>query len=214
MYLYIILIITNMKPFIIGLCGASCSGKSTVVEMIKKEINDITAFSMDNFYRGLEDNECIDSYNFDEPEALDIELFIDCISRLKKGENVHIPTYDFKSHKRQKETILIKPTKIIIIEGILIFSIEKILNLYDMKVFIHAKKSTVMFRRLERDIVERGRDFHSIKLQYINQVEPSYYKYIKPTKKYCDIVIPNEDNNEFIGVKFLCDNIKYKLLSK
>ena len=203
-----------MKPFIIGISGSSGSGKTHVCQMIKKNINKpIITISMDNFYKRLNEDEKqnVESYNFDEPEALDIQLFIDCIKKLKQGEKTEIPTYDFKTHTRTKEKILIEPSKIIIIEGILIFCVEEVRKLFDIKVFIDAEISTIIFRRLERDLMERGRDFYSVKTQYKNYVQPSYEKYIKPIKKTCDLVIPNEDDTDFIGIQTLCEIINCKL---
>lgn len=193
--------------------GSSCSGKTSVTEILKKSIDNIVSISMDNFYKGLNDEEKKnpDLYNFDEPNALDIDLFIDCITNLKNGESTYIPVYDFKTHSRTNERLLINPSNIIVIEGILIFSTDKLRDLFDMKVYIDATTSTVIFRRLERDLMERGRDFRSVKNQYKNFVDPSYNKYIKPMKKFCDLVIPNEDDTEFIGIKMLCDTIKYKM---
>lgn len=201
------------KPYIIGITGSSGSGKTYVSKMIKNTIkNPIVIISMDNFYKGLNDveKENVEEYNFDDLNALDLELFIECINKLKQGLEVEIPTYDFKTHKRGKEKILIKPLNVIIIEGILIFNNNELRNLFDFKVYIDAKISTVIFRRLERDLLERERDFKSIKTQYIKFVQPSYEKYIKPIKKFCDLVIPNEDDTNFIGIKMLCDIINHK----
>lgn len=203
----------SMYPYIIGINGQTSSGKTRVTEMIKNSIEGITSLSMDNFYKGLNEVEKnnIENYNFDEPDALDLDLFMDCIKRLKNGEDVEIPVYDFKTHSRTDEKMLVKPSKIIIAEGILIFCTEELRKIFDMKVYIDASISTVIFRRLERDLVERGRDFKSVKTQYKKFVDPAYEKYIRPMKKICDIVIPNEDDNEFIGVKMLCEIIKCKM---
>lgn len=204
-----------MKPFLIGISGSSGSGKTYVSDMIKKNIlESVVSISMDNFYKGLNESEKenVEDYNFDAPTALDLDLFIECIKKLKQGECTEIPTYDFKTHKRGKEKISIEPRKIIIVEGILIFCNDELRKLFDFKVFIDAEVSTVIFRRLERDLLERGRDFNSVKKQYKKFVQPSYEKYIKPIKKLCDLVIPNEDDTDFIGVQMLCDIIKSKSL--
>lgn len=202
-----------MIPYIIGISGSSGSGKTHVTNMVKDFGESIVSISMDNFYKGLNELEKknVEDYNFDEPAALDIDLFIECIQKLRLGESTEIPTYDFKTHTRTKKKILIQPTKIMIVEGILIFCEERLRKLFDIKVFIDAEISTVIFRRLERDLLERGRDFNSIKNQYKKYVQPSYKKYIKPIKKICDLVIPNEDGTDFIGVQMLREIVNNKL---
>lgn len=200
-------------PILILLCGASASGKSLVASKIGKYMNDITSISMDNFYRGLDDNEKknVDEYNFDDPNAIDMELFADCIHKLKMGLSVDIPVYDFKTHSRTIEIIPVKPTKIIIVEGIFSFYDKSIRDMADIKVYIDASAETRLFRRIKRDIGERGRDIDSVEIQYKKFVVPAYEKYIEPYKFHADIIIPNNDNNKFIGIDLLCDLMKYKL---
>lgn len=200
-------------PILILLCGASASGKSLVADKIGKYMDDITSISMDNFYRGLDENEKknVDEYNFDDPNAIDIELFINCVYKLKNGISVNIPVYDFITHSRTNETILVKPTKFIIVEGIFAFYDKFIRDMADIKVYIDASAETRLFRRIKRDINERGRDIESVETQYKKFVIPAYEKYIEPYKIYADIIIPNNDNNKFIGINLLCDLMKYKL---
>lgn len=200
-----------IPTLVIGISGSSASGKSFVTKMIGEKFGEsIVSISMDNFYKGLNENENVTEYNFDEPSALDMEMFTKCINDIKLGKNILIPIYDIAEHKRTGYTE-IQPKKIVIVEGIFIFTTEELRKLFDIKVFIDANISTVIFRRLERDMVERGRDLVSIKNQYNKFVYPSYKKYIKPMKKLCDLVIPNEDNSNFIGIQMLFEVINSKL---
>lgn len=195
------------------LCGASASGKSLVAEKIGSQMDNITNISMDNFYRGLSeaDRKNIDEYNFDDPSAIDMDLFIDCICKLKNGMQVDIPVYDFKTHSRTDKKISINPTKIIIVEGIFAFYDNFLRETADIKVYIDATPETRLFRRIKRDVCERGRDIDSVEVQYKKFVLPAYEKYIQTYKIHADIVIPNNDNNKFIGINLLCDLLKYKL---
>ena len=210
-------------PIITGICGGSASGKSLLTRLIKENIgNDIvTIISQDNFYKGLPDNINPESYNFDHPDAIDFNSLIDCIKKLKEGKEVDIPIYDFKIHQRIEKSIKVKPSPIVIIEGILIFCNNSLFNLFDYKVFIDANSETRIFRRIERDMGERGRDIGFIKTQYNKFVGPSYKEFIKPFKKKSDLIIFN--NNEvdlkgsiekeqvFVGIKTCCEHLKNKL---
>ena len=167
-------------PIIVLLSGASASGKSLVAKKIDEGIHNVTVLSMDNFYKGLNEQEKKnpDEYNFDEPSALDYELFIDCVKKLKSSQPVEIPTYDFKTHSRNNDKINIEPTSVIVVEGILVLCNEELRKLADYKVFIDASPETRLFRRIQRDVEERGRCIDSVKKQYKKFVIPSYDTYI------------------------------------
>ena len=203
----------QVMSILVLLCGASASGKSIVAEKIGNRMKDITSISMDNFYRGLtsEEKENVEEYNFDDPNAIDMDLFVDCIQKLKSGNKVNIPIYDFRTHSRTNDTIQINPSKIIIVEGIFSLYNEFLRGMADIKVYIDATPETRLFRRINRDVSDRGRDINSVEIQYKKFVLPAYEKYIQPYKIHADLVIPNNDNNKFIGTNLLCDLLEYKL---
>jgi uridine kinase len=199
---------------LIAVVGGSCSGKSTVADKLFNTFNNIsTMISMDNFYRtpNEEEKQNIKNYNFDLPTAFDNEHFYQCLLKIKNGESVNIPIYDFKTHSRLNETITVNYNKIIIVEGIFVLEEKRVRDLFDFKVFIDATPEYRLSRRIERDIKERGRQIDGVIQQYNIFVQPSYEKYIRPIQKYCDLIIPNNDHNNFIGVDILTYAIKHKL---
>lgn len=205
----------QLNPYLIGICGGSASGKTTVIKLMKEKMMDeITIISLDNFYKGLTDQEInnVENYNFDSPDAFDWDTFYNCIINLKKGDNVQIPIYDFKTHSRVKDIYQqIVAKKVIVIEGIMIFEHDYIRKLFDFLVFVDADNDTRLERRIMRDINERGRDLESIFKQYKKFVKPMFNKYILPVKKYVDIIVINEDGNNFKNVDAICDHLTLKL---
>lgn len=205
-----------MSLLLIGVSGGSGSGKTMVSKLIAKDIDDICILSSDNFYKTIDPNLDINLVNFDDPAAIDIDLFYDCILSLKMGKETRIPIYDFILHKRKEEQLVIKPHKILIVEGIFIFSIDKIFELFDLRIFVDTSPELRLSRRITRDLVERSRTIESIIDQYNTYVVPSYTKFILPTRRKCDLIIPNDvhiGENEFIGVSLINSVIKNKLKS-
>ena len=134
--------------------------------------------------------------NFDSPDALETELLIESLLQLKQGKKVHIPVYDYHNHIRLKETLLIKQSKVIIVEGILIFSVKKLRELFDLKIFIDVDCDIRFIRRLKRDIVHRGRSLNSVEKQYTKSVKLMHKKYVEKTKYYADLVFFDSLNKE------------------
>jgi len=207
----------NKQLLMIGVTGGSSSGKTKICSIINDTIKDVSMISMDNYYKGLKEEEKnnADEYNFDVPHAFDEDRLYKDIIELKNGNTVDIPIYDFVSHTRVKDqTIKIVPKKVVIFEGILILDSKRIRDLFDIKIFIDASPETRITRRIKRDLKERCRTIDSVEAQYEKFVAPSYKKYILPTKKYADIIIPNNTGNDFIGVKILCDAILNRIRDK
>ena len=204
-----------INSVIIGLGGCSGSGKTTVSRIIQSS-SEVTIISLDNFYKGLLDEDKLhpELYNFDEPGAIDFEYCINCLKELKMGNSVSIPVYDFKTHSRLEDQMLtIVPNKIIILEGILIYANDDLRKLFDVKIYVEATEATCIFRRLERDIRDRGRTLDFVRGQYKMFVEPAFHLYIEPYKKQVDLIIYNNDHNNFIGVKILSKYINNILLT-
>ena len=200
-----------MKPIIIAIAGWSASGKSSVVKEIVDNFQsvDITVICHDDYYKdqthlSMEDRT---KTNYDHPSSLDNELFVSHLKDLINGQSIEKPEYDFVVHNRKKETTKVSPTKVIIIEGILVLEEKKIRDCADVKIFVKCDEDIRFIRRLKRDIEDRGRSMESVISQYLATVKPMFNKYINPSSRYADIIIPN-DNKHDVAVDFLIAKIK------
>jgi uridine kinase len=203
-------------PVIIGLAGGTGSGKSTITDAIRSEVkNNITLIPQDSYYKnfGLLPIEKRNKINYDHPDSFDNELLMEHLKLLKKKIPIQKPIYDFKTHSRIDKTTLIKPSKIIIVEGILIFENEQLRKLMDIKIFVDTDADIRILRRIDRDIKERGRSLESIVLQYRNTVQPMHIEFVEPSKRYADIIIPEGGSNK-IGINMIVTKIKNILEGK
>ena len=197
-------------PVIIGLAGGTGSGKSTITDAIRSEVkNQITLIPQDSYYKnfGLLPIEKRNKINYDHPESFDNALLMEHLKLLKKNIPIQKPIYDFKTHSRIDKTTLIKPSKIIIVEGILIFENEQLRDLMDIKIFVDTDADIRILRRIERDIKERGRNLESIIIQYRNTVQPMHIEFVEPSKRYADIIIPEGGANK-IGINMIVTKIR------
>ncbi|MFO3666096.1 uridine kinase [Anaerococcus sp. ENR0831] len=198
---------TDIK--IIAVAGGSASGKSSIVRHIDEYFkDDLIVIGHDNYYKAHDDISFEDraKLNYDYPGAFDNDLFYEHLLKLQKGQSIEMPTYDYTIHTRSDKTITINPTKIILIEGILVLENKKIRNITDTKVFIDADSDVRLQRRILRDTKERGRSLDSVLEQFIKQVKPMHEKYVEPTKKYADIIIPRGAKNTK-GIEILLRHI-------
>lgn len=188
-----------MKPLIIGVAGGSGSGKTTVVEHIVKHLNpdDVLLVQHDAYYRDLSHLEFEEriKLNFDHPSSLETELMIRHIEALTNGYAVEVPEYDFEAHTRKETTHTATPKKIILIDGILILTDPGLRDLMDVKVFVDTDDDIRLLRRLNRDILSRGRSVESVLEQYENFVRPMHLEFVAPSKEYADIIIPKGGHN-------------------
>lgn len=185
---------------IIGIAGGTGSGKTTVVNKIISRLKegDVAVLSQDAYYH---DNSHLpieqrQEINFDHPDSIEFELLIDSIKKLKKGESVHQPIYSYLTCTRFKETVLVRPHKVIIVEGILCLQPEKLRKLMDIKIFVDCEADVRLSRVIMRDIIERGRDVIKVLQRYEDTVRPSHLQFIEPTKRYADIIVPEGGQNE------------------
>lgn len=184
---------------IIGIAGGTGSGKTTVVQQILNQLpqGEIGVISQDSYYKATDDlsyNERT-KINFDHPRAIDFDLLVAHLNQLKNGKIINQPVYSFVTHNRTKNTIKTHPTKVLIIEGILIFNNKKLRDLCDIKIFVHADADERLIRRLKRDIQERGRDLNEVLDRYQDTLKPMHNQFIEPTKNFADIIIPNNHYN-------------------
>jgi uridine kinase len=200
--------------FVIGIAGGTGSGKSTVVRKITGSLPSslVAVIPQDSYYL---DNQHIplkerQEINFDHPSSLEFVLLVDHITRLKKGETVLQPIYSYLTCTRSAETITVHPKKVIIIEGILIFTHEPLRKLMDLKVFVDADADDRLSRVVFRDINERGRTVDAVLERYQHTVKPMHLQFIEPTKRYADIIIPQGGDNE-VAISALKSIIEQKI---
>lgn len=189
-----------MNPLLIGVAGGSGSGKTTVVQHIINAVgeDDILLVQHDSYYRDLKhlSFEERTEQNFDHPSSLETELMIRHLKALKEGYQVEIPIYDFSKHTRKEETRLAEPKKIILIDGILIFTEKELREQMDIKLYVDTDDDIRLLRRIQRDIVERDRKLENVLTQYQKHVRPMHLEFVEPTKRYADIIIPHGGENK------------------
>ena len=202
---------------IVGIAGGTGSGKTTVVRKVEEALNqsDVVVLPQDAYYR---DNSHLplaerQKINFDHPDAIEFSLLADHIEALCRGEAVEMPQYSYITCLRSDETVHIEPASVIIIEGILILSDERLRGLMHIKAFVDADPDDRLVRVIERDIAERGRDISHVLDRYYETVKPSHLQFIEPSKRYADIIIPGGGENE-VAINMLVDTMERYLLKK
>ncbi|XP_019724082.1 uridine-cytidine kinase-like 1 isoform X8 [Hippocampus comes] len=206
----------SKEAFVIGLCGGSASGKTTVARKIIEALDVpwVVLLSMDSFYKVLsleqQTRAASNDYNFDHPDAFDFDLLTHTLRKLKQGKSVKIPVYDFTTHGRQKEWKTVYGASVIIFEGIMAFVDKELLQLLDMKIFVDTDSDIRLVRRLRRDITERGRDIEGVIKQYNKFVKPSFEQYIEPTMRLADIVVPRGGGN-MVAIDLIVQHVHSQL---
>jgi uridine kinase len=199
---------------IIGISGGTGSGKTTVANRILETVraSEVVFIQQDSYYRNLKDlpRDYRQLANFDHPDALDNDLLVHHIRRLKAGEPIELPLYDFKTHNRLNETRAVEPKPIVIVEGILIFVDPRLLEQLDIKVFVDTPDDIRFIRRLRRDIAERGRTVESVIEQYLATVRPMHIQFIEPSKRNADVIIP-EGGHNLVSIDLISGKIRERL---
>lgn len=204
------------KVIVIGIAGGTGSGKSTLIQRIKEEFADkITMLSHDFYYKAHDEmtyeERC--QLNYDHPDAIETALMIQHVKDLKEWKKIDRPVYDFTVHNRKAdETVTVMPSKVVIVEGILIFENKELLDLFDIKVYVDTDADVRILRRILRDVQERGRTLDSVVSQYLTTVKPMHEQFVEPSKKYADIIIPEGGFNT-VALEMLNQRI-YALLSE
>ena len=200
---------------IVGIAGGTGSGKTTVVRKIMEVFpnDEVIVIPQDSYYKdnsdiSLEERQ---KMNFDHPDSVEFSLLIDHLKQLKKGNPVEMPIYSYLTCLRSKETSTIKPTRVVLIEGILILTDIGLRNMMDIKVFVDADADDRLGRVINRDIIERGRSVHKVLERYHDTVKPSHLQFIEPSKRYADIIIPGGGENQ-VAIEVLISIIEKHLL--
>ena len=186
------------KILVIGIAGGTGSGKTTLMKRIVEQFGDVvTVLSHDNYYRRLDHLPLEErrKVNYDEPQALETELMSLHLEKLRQGQAIDCPVYDFAQHNRSDETTHIEPRQVIIVEGILIFENQQLRDLMDIRIFVDTDADIRLCRRIKRDVNKRGRSMESVIEQYQTTVKPMHEKYVEPSKRYAHIVVPEGGKN-------------------
>jgi uridine kinase len=203
-----------VKPLIIGIAGGTGSGKTTVARKIAKALpNASVAFlDMDGYYRDfshlpMEERRKI---NWDHPETFDRDLFVSHLEQLARGEPVDKPVYDFTQHVRSSRTERITAADVVVVDGILLFTDERIRDLFDVKVFVDADPDIRLVRRIQRDMSERDRPLEELLQQYLTTVRPMHLQFVEPGKRYADIIVPRGGQNA-VAIEMILTTIQRRL---
>ncbi len=196
---------------IIGICGGTGSGKTTITSRIIETLSEknVIVLEQDNYYKGFPELPFAErvKVNFDHPDSMDTPLLAEHVQRLREGQSIERPTYDFANFRRVDETVRIEPRSAIIIEGILIFENKVLRDLMDIKIFVDTDADLRFIRRLERDIRERGRTMEMVVQQYMATVRPMHMEFVEPSKRYADVIIPEGGHNE-VGIDLVIQKIR------
>lgn len=202
-----------MIPYVIGIAGGTASGKTSFVRELKEIFGEsLTVLSFDDYYKDLSNltYQQRTKINFDHPDAFDLDLLAEHLTTLKLGQSVVKPVYDFTQHNRKKDWESLEPSKIIVVDGLFTLAIENIACQCDLKLYMDVSSDLRFIRRLERDIVERGRSLTSVKEQYLTTVRPMHELFVEPSKRKADLVVLN-DVDYHVGLDVIVSKIWSKL---
>lgn len=191
------------RPFVVGIAGGTGAGKTTVAELISNAVGEsVTRLPMDDYYEDLShlDVEERAAVNYDHPDAFEWSLLADHLERLIAGETVETPMYDFEIHNRREETRTVEPTPVIVLEGIFALYDESITEQMDLCLYVETDPDVRILRRIERDVIERGRDLAGVIDRYRSTVKPMHEQFVEPTKKRADLIIPEGANSVAINL--------------
>ncbi len=204
---------TSRRPLIIGVIGGSGSGKTTVARAVQASLGlDASFVDMDAYYRDQSHMPFEERLrvNYDHPAAFDLDLMVEQLTALSRGESVEKPTYDFAEHTRAERKERIEPRGAIVVDGILLLVEARIRALLDIKVFVDVDDDVRFIRRLQRDVQERGRSVEDVIRQYLSTVRPMHLEFVEPSKRYADIIIPEGGHNR-VGVEMLLARVELEV---
>ena len=202
-----------MKPLIIGIAGGTGSGKTTLVDRLREQFGqDISVLTHDSYYAAhhdlsLEERQTL---NYDHPASFDTDQMIQDLEDLRQGKTIHCPVYDYTIHDRTDETLTVQPTKVILVEGILIFENKALRDLMDIKIFVDTDADVRILRRILRDVKDRGRSLDSVVEQYLTTVKPMHEQFVEPSKRYADVIVP-EGGENLVAIMMIIQRIAYHI---
>ena len=198
----------------IGICGGTGSGKTTIARSIVEAVGceRVVLVEQDSYYRNLADMPLDERHqaNFDHPDSIDSDMLVNHLMRLKQGLTVEMPLYDFVTHTRSDRIEIIEPKPVVIVEGILIFSEPRVLDLLDVRVFVDTPDDVRLMRRLRRDITERGRTFERTLEQYERTIRPMHFEFVVPSKRHADLIIPEGGENR-VAIDAIISRVEHLL---
>ncbi len=201
------------EPLVIGIAGGTGSGKTTITRKLMQRFGaDVAVIYHDNFYKAHHDMSYEERthLNYDHPDAYDTDMLITALRELKKGRAVRCPVYDFSIHDRTDKTVTIRPARVILVEGILIFESRELCDEMDIKVFVDTDADVRILRRIIRDVRDRGRSLESVVSQYLTTVKPMHERYVEPSKHHADIIIP-EGGHNMVALDLLIERVRAHL---
>ena len=204
------------KVMVIGIAGGTGSGKTTITRKLMQRFgHEVSVIYHDTYYKAHHNMPYEEraKLNYDQPDAFDTDQLIEAVRALKKGRQVVCPVYDYSIHDRSEKTVTVKPARVVIVEGILIFENKELCDLMDIKVFVDADADVRILRRIVRDVRDRGRSLESVVSQYLNTVKPMHEKYVEPSKRNADIIVPEGGHNK-VALELLMERVRAHLEGK
>ncbi len=201
---------------VIGIAGGTGSGKTTITRKLMQRFGaDVSVIYHDNYYKAHHNMPYEEraKLNYDQPDAFDTDQLIEAVRALKKGRSVICPVYDYSIHDRSEKTVTVQPARVVIVEGILIFENKELCSLLDIKVFVDADADVRILRRIVRDVRDRGRSLESVVSQYLSTVKPMHEKYVEPSKRNADIIVPEGGHNK-VALELLMQRVQAHLEGK
>lgn len=195
---------------VIGIAGGTGSGKTTITRKIMQHFGgDVSVVYHDNYYKAhhnMSYNERT-KLNYDHPDAFDTDLLIADLKKLRRGETIQCPVYDYTAQYRSSKTVTVKPAKVIVVEGILIFQSEELCKLMDIKIYVDTDADVRILRRIVRDVRDRGRSLESVVNQYLTTVKPMHEQFVEPSKRKADIIIPEGGHNQ-VALEMVLERVR------
>ena len=204
------------KVMVIGIAGGTGSGKTTITRKLMQRFGaDVSVIYHDNYYKAHHNMPYEEraKLNYDQPDAFDTDQLIEAVRALKKGRSVVCPVYDYSVHDRSDETITVKPARVVIVEGILIFENKELCDLMDIKVFVDADADVRILRRIVRDVRDRGRSLESVINQYLSTVKPMHEAFVEPSKRRADVIVP-EGGHNLVALDMVIQRVRAHLESE